>query len=52
LSSGEATRIAQEIRDLTVIRTRCPIGFAPFAEEVEGNIRPIFHADQGDQPDS
>jgi hypothetical protein len=42
LSSAETTRIAQEIRDLDAIRIRCPISFAPFADEVIGIIRPIF----------
>jgi hypothetical protein len=42
LSSKETTRIAAEIRDLNAIRTRCPISFAPFANEVIGRIKPLF----------
>lgn len=42
LSSAQTTRIAQEIRDPDAIRTRCPQGFAPFADEVVARIRPIF----------
>jgi hypothetical protein len=42
LSSAQTTRIVQVVRDLDVIRTRCPIGFAPFAEEVLGRIKPIL----------
>ena len=52
LSSSQTTRIVLEIRDLNVIRTRCPISFAPFAEEVVGNIRPIFETNEGDPADS
>jgi hypothetical protein len=52
LSSAQTTSIVQEIRDLSAIRTRCPIGFAPFAEEVAGNIRPIFETNQNDRADS
>jgi hypothetical protein len=49
LSSAETTRIVQEIRDLSAIRTRCPMRFAPFADEVVGMIRPIFETDESDR---
>jgi hypothetical protein len=52
LSSAETTGIVQAIRDLNLIRARCPIGFAPFAEEVVGNIRPIFKTNESDKADS
>jgi hypothetical protein len=45
LSSAEATRIVQEIRDLNAIRARCPASFTPFADEVVAMIRPIFETD-------
>jgi hypothetical protein len=52
LSSAQTTRIAQEIRDLDTIRARCPNGFAPFAQEVVGYIRPIFEPPEGGRTDS
>ncbi len=42
LESEEMWRIASEVRQLDLLRTRCPLGFAPFAEEVEHRIRPLF----------
>jgi hypothetical protein len=41
IASRDATRIAAAV-DLPSLRQRCPIGFAPFAEEVEERIRPLF----------
>jgi hypothetical protein len=52
LSSAQTTRIVQEIRDLDAIRTRCPISFAPFAEDVVGIIRPLFETDEPNRADS
>jgi hypothetical protein len=52
LSSAQTTRIVQEIRDLDAIRTRCPISFAPFAEEVVGIIKPLFDTDEPNRADS
>ncbi|MEO6810716.1 MAG: hypothetical protein ABI353_16500, partial [Isosphaeraceae bacterium] len=49
LSSAEATRITQNIRDLDTIRTRCPNSFAPFADEVVRLIKPIFEVSEDDQ---
>jgi hypothetical protein len=49
LSSTETTRIAQEIRDLDAIRTRCPTSFSPFADEIIRIIKPIFQA-KGSNP--
>ncbi len=47
LASEEMTRIAREIRDLDAIRARCPISFAPFADEVVAKIRPMFVTNGG-----
>jgi hypothetical protein len=44
LAAEEMTLIAQEVRDLNAISMRCPIGFAPFADEVVRKIRPIFRS--------
>ncbi len=44
LSAKEKDQIAAEIRDLQRLKNRCPISFAPFAEEVEQRIRPLFFA--------
>jgi hypothetical protein len=49
LSSAETTGIVHAIRHLNLIRTRCPIGFAPFADEVVGIIKPIFEKNSGDE---
>ncbi len=43
VSAQEATRIATEIVDLALVRRRCPVGFEPFAEEVDERIGPLFH---------
>jgi hypothetical protein len=43
VSSKDATRIAQMIADTNLVRQRCPIGFGPFAKEVEERIAPLFH---------
>lgn len=48
LSASETTRIVQGIHDVNAIRTYCPIGFAPFADEVIGIIKPIFVASERD----
>ena len=42
LGMTETTEIASHIKDMNLIRDRCPISFAPFADEVETRIRPIF----------
>ena len=52
LSAAETTRIVQEIRDLSAIRDRCPIGFAPFADEVIGIIKPVFKVSENGSADS
>ncbi len=49
VTSADTTRIAQEIRDLDAIRTRCPMSFAPFADEVVGIIKPIFETNGSDR---
>lgn len=42
LSASEKDKIARAMGDLPLLRERCPLGFAPFAEEVECRIKPIF----------
>ena len=42
LSTDEKDKIATAINDLDRLRTRCPLGFAPFAAEVLTQIRPLF----------
>ena len=42
LSSKEKDQIAAATNDMSVVRNRCPQSFAPFAEEVESRIRPLF----------
>lgn len=42
LSAREKDRIAAGMSDMGVVREHCPLGFAPFADEVEARIRPLF----------
>jgi hypothetical protein len=42
LSAEENWRIAAEMNDVGIVRTRCPASFAPFAGDVEAQIRPLF----------
>jgi len=42
LSAKDKDKIAKAINDLSLLRQRCPLGFAPFADEVEERIRPLF----------
>ena len=42
LSAAEKDKIAAAINDLEQLRARCPLGFAPFADEVDRRIRPLF----------
>jgi hypothetical protein len=42
VSSQEASHIAKAMTDLTILRQRCPLGFEPFAKEVEARIAPLF----------
>ena len=42
ISSKEATLIALAISDLAALRNRCPVGFEPFAQEIEVRIAPLF----------
>lgn len=44
LSASEKDQIALAMNDLDQVRRRCPQGFAPFAEEVEQRIRPLFQS--------
>ena len=42
LSAKEKDAIALAINDVDRLKTRCPLGFAPFADEVDRHIRPLF----------
>jgi hypothetical protein len=42
LTTTEKDRIAAEIRVVQRLKDRCPTSFAPFADEVEQRIRPLF----------
>jgi hypothetical protein len=44
LSAKEKDKIARAMNDLGLLERRCPLGFAPFAEEVRKRIRPLFDA--------
>lgn len=53
LSADAMGRIAAALNEhsLPLLRRRCPLGFAPFADEVEERIRPLFGAeDAADVP--
>jgi hypothetical protein len=41
-SVSQKEAIATKIKDFTVVRTACPKGFAPFADEIKQRIRPLF----------
>ena len=42
LSVAEKEGIAAAMNDMALVRTRCPQGFAPFADEVQQHISPLF----------
>jgi hypothetical protein len=42
MSVADKDRIAAAMDDLDLVKSRCPLGFKPFAEEVETHIRPLF----------
>jgi hypothetical protein len=42
LPSDRLWKIARELRQLDLVRQRCPRGFAPFADDVEQRIAPLF----------
>jgi hypothetical protein len=42
LSATEKDRIGRGMSDMDLVRDRCPLGFAPFADEVEQHIGPLF----------
>ena len=42
LSAKEKDKIATAMNDMDLVRNRCPQSFAPFAEEVEERIGPLF----------
>jgi hypothetical protein len=44
LSAAEKDQIAAAINDFEQLRARCPLGFAPFADEVDRHIHPLFPA--------
>lgn len=47
LKADDKVKIARAIRSLDVVRTRCPLSFAPFAAEVEAHIKPLFGSGPG-----
>jgi hypothetical protein len=42
LSVAEKEKITAAMNDMDLLRTRCPQGFAAFADEVQAHIRPLF----------
>jgi hypothetical protein len=42
LSAAEKDNIARNMTDFNTVRERCPLSFAPFADEVKAHIRPLF----------
>jgi hypothetical protein len=44
LSAADKDNIARNITDFNLVRARCPMSFAPFADEVETYIHPLFQA--------
>jgi hypothetical protein len=42
LAAKQKDAIAKKLNDMILVRTRCPLGFAPFADEVEEHIHPLF----------
>jgi hypothetical protein len=42
LSAKEKDCVAAAMNDTSLVWKRCPQGFAPFADEVENRIRPLF----------
>lgn len=42
ISVEDKNNIAKALSDMSLLRNRCPQGFAPFADEVETHIRPLF----------
>jgi hypothetical protein len=44
LGSREKDNIANAMNDMAAVRDRCPLGFAPFADEVGRHIEPLFQA--------
>ncbi len=42
LPMEQKDRIAKAMNDMDLVRARCPLGFAPFTDEVEKHIRPLF----------
>lgn len=48
LSAKDMSSIASKIKNLNIVRERCPKSFAPFADEVESRIKPLFETDDSD----
>ena len=42
LPTKDKDKIAAAMNDMDLVRTRCPLGFAPFAGEVQQRIAPLF----------
>lgn len=47
-SAAQKTAIARAMNDMALVRRRCPQSFAPFADEVEQRIAPIFEDVEGE----
>ena len=46
LPAKEMDGIAKAMNDMDLMRKRCPLGFAPFADEVDEYISPLFSPEQ------
>ncbi len=42
MSAESKNAVAAAMRDIPLVRSRCPLSFAPFADEVDKYIRPLF----------
>ena len=42
LSAADKNKIARAMNDMDHVRSKCPLGFAPFADEVQKHICPLF----------
>ncbi len=42
LPTKDKDRIVAAMNDMNLVRERCPLGFAPFVDEVQQHIRPLF----------
>lgn len=49
LSAKEKDKIARAMNDLGLLGRRCPLGFAPFADEVRNRVGPLFETQVDDE---